>query len=210
MNWCCEQREALDCLQFVHYFLQWLNWVRPGVVGGSASSQARISQHSSRDTGNPAWAEHYSCDGAMTLSANHSSCILFTNAFNSVLLTNFWSADPHSWNHKGCWEAVSRPRCLLCVHWLGGKWLYPNEGSSLISTDASLKKCSSQARLPGSLKLCAERPSLVRMWWCGLVNWRKVGSPAMMQHVWSAEKCRLTESLDSRSEDSCSEFERKV
>ena len=38
-----------------------------------------------------------SCGGGMTLSANHSSCILFTNAFDSVsILVGFWKANPHA------------------------------------------------------------------------------------------------------------------
>ena len=80
--------------------------------------------------------------GGMTLSANHSSCILFINAFSSVLtLMGFWKADPHSWNGKGCCEAVTGSCCLFCVHRLGGK-VYPNKENSLITNDTGLKKCS--------------------------------------------------------------------
>ena len=101
--------------------------------------------------------EHFSHGGGMTLSGNHSSCLLFTNAFNRVLiLMRFWKADPHSWNRKGRWEAVSQSCCLFCERWLGGKQLYPTKETSVRISHASSKKCSAQANLPGSLKLCAE------------------------------------------------------
>ena len=41
------------------------------------SAQARVSAHGFRNPGNPAWAEHFSRGSGMTLSTNHSSCLVF-------------------------------------------------------------------------------------------------------------------------------------
>ena len=79
-----------------------------------ASSPARVSAHGGRDPGKPAWPEHFLRSGGMSLSANHSSSLMFTNAFDSVLIfMTFWKADPHFWNRKGCWEAVIQSCCVL-------------------------------------------------------------------------------------------------
>ena len=50
------------------------------------SSPARVSANCDRDPGKPAWSKHFSRSGGMLLSANHSSSLLFTNAFGSVLI----------------------------------------------------------------------------------------------------------------------------
>ena len=50
------------------------------------SSPARVSAHGGRDPGKPAWPEHFLRSGGMSLSANHSSSLMFTNAFDSVLI----------------------------------------------------------------------------------------------------------------------------
>ena len=52
----------------------------------SASSQARVSAHGFRDPGTAAWAEHFSPGGGLTLSAHHSSCLVFTNTLDRVLI----------------------------------------------------------------------------------------------------------------------------
>ena len=79
-----------------------------------ASSQARVSAHGCRDPGKPAWAEHFSHGGEMILSANHSSCLVFTNAFDRVLIfMRFWKADPHSWNCKGCCQPIMFLSCAV-------------------------------------------------------------------------------------------------
>ena len=53
---------------------------------GAPSSPVRVLAHGGRDPGKPAWPEHFSRSGGMSLSANHSSSLLFTNAFDSVLI----------------------------------------------------------------------------------------------------------------------------
>ena len=92
------------------------------------SSQAGVSAHGFGDPGKPAWAEHFSRGGGMTLSANHSSCLVFASAFGRLLMIfmRVWKADPHSWNRKGCWEAVNQSCCLF------REQLYPNKESSVI------------------------------------------------------------------------------
>ena len=120
-------------------------------------SQARVSAQGFRAPSKPAWAEHFSRGGGMPLSANHSSCLLFTNAFDTVLIfRRFWKADPRSWNRKGCCEAVSESCCLFCEQWIGGNYFYPNKGTSVTISDASSKEYSAQADLLVSLKQCAE------------------------------------------------------
>ena len=52
-----------------------------------ASSPARVSAHGGRDPGKPAWPKHFSRSGGMSLSASHSSSLLFTNAVGSVLIS---------------------------------------------------------------------------------------------------------------------------
>ena len=106
-----------------------------------ASPQAIVSAHGSRDPGKPAWAEHFSYGGGMTLSANHSSCMVFTNAFDRVFIfMRFGTAELHSWNPKRYWQAVSKSCCLLRAHWLGAKDLYSNVESSIVINDTSGKK----------------------------------------------------------------------
>ena len=52
----------------------------------ASSSPARVSAHGGSDPGKPAWSEHFSRSGEMSLSANHSSSLMFTNAFDRVLI----------------------------------------------------------------------------------------------------------------------------
>ena len=116
------------------------------------SSQARVSAHGFRDPGKLAWAEHFSRGSGMTLSVNHSSCLVFTSAVDRMLIfIRFWKADLHSWNCKGCWEAVNQSCCLFCEQWMGGNWLYPTKQSSVLINDAT-KVCLAQTHLPGSLE----------------------------------------------------------
>ena len=61
-------------------------YVPDGAVWFAPSSPARVSAHGARDPGKPAWPEHFLHSGGMSLSANHSSSLMFTNAFNSMLI----------------------------------------------------------------------------------------------------------------------------
>ena len=132
----------------------------PCVTKGTvhAFSQARVSAHSCRDPGKLAWAECFSCDGEMTLSANHSSCLVFTThstgcwySWGLEKLTHFLEiardAGRQSANHAASSCAVSGCEAAR---------IYRNVESSIIIKVTSVKKCSAQARLPGSLKPCAE------------------------------------------------------
>ena len=47
--------------------------------------------------------------------------------------------------------------------WVRSRSTHASKENSLIVNDASFKKCSAQAGLPGSVKQCAERPWLLRM-----------------------------------------------
>ena len=73
------------------------------------------SQHTVAETpGKPAWPKHILHSGGMSLSANDSSSLMFTNAFDGMLIfMRFWKAGPHFWNHMGCWEAVNQSCCVL-------------------------------------------------------------------------------------------------
>ena len=142
--------------------IEWVYWSREfTTTTHGPSSQARVSALGFRDPGNPAWAEHFSRGGGMTLS--QSQLLYFclpTHSTMCLTLMRFWKADPRSWNRKGCWETVSQSCCLFRQQWLDAKYLYPNKESSLTINGASVKKYSVQARLPGSLKPCAEKPWL--------------------------------------------------
>ena len=54
------------------------SFVNNGALRVGASSPARVSAHGDRDPGKPAWPEHFSRSGGMSLSANHRSSLLFT------------------------------------------------------------------------------------------------------------------------------------
>ena len=126
----------------------------------------------------------------MTLSASHTSCLAFTNAFDRVLISmRFWKADRHPWNREGWWEAVSQSCCLFREQWMDGNWLYPTKESSVIISDASSKKCLAQAHLPRSLKPCIDT--------LACENWstRHQGNGDGTQRLWPCPLLGLHEAL---------------
>ena len=75
-------------------------------------------QHSFRDPGNPAWAEHLTwwCND----SASSKSCTLLTNAFDVLIWMRFWKHDPLSWELPGmlgnC-QPITLPLLCTVIGW---------------------------------------------------------------------------------------------
>ena len=95
-----------------------------------SSSQARVWAHGFRDPGKPAWAEHSSPGDEITLSANDSSCPVFINAFDRVLVfmnevLKSWSAFLESQEMLGGCQPITLP-----LSWAvnGRKLALPKQG----------------------------------------------------------------------------------